>query len=349
MSVYQINPLQDERWQEFLQTTSSSSIFHARAWLAALANTYRYEVCAFTTSAPQERLTNALVFCRISSWLTGSRLVSLPFADHCEPLADSEENCQEHLNALRELVCSGKFKYCELRPMSGLQPETLTQEKLGESSRFCLHLLDLRPAPEELYRNFHKNHIQRKVQRAEREGLTLVEGRSEAELGVFYKLLMLTRRRHQLPPQPLVWFQNLIAEFGDKLSIRIALKGETPVASILTIAHNRTVVYKYGCSDSEFHNLGGMPFLFWGAIQNAKQHGMEEFDFGRSDLDNPGLISFKENFGAPRRDLVYYRYPAAASSTATERPAMEVARRAFSALPDFCLTAAGKLLYRHIG
>jgi hypothetical protein len=349
MSVYQINPLQDERWEEFLQVNSRSSIFHTRSWLASLAKTYGYEVCAFTTNAPEERLTNALVFCRISSWLTGSRLVSLPFSDHCEPLLDNEQNFQEHMSALSDLVRSGKFKYCELRPMTSLHPESLNQAKLGESSRFCLHLLDLRPAPEDLYRNFHKNHIQRKVQRAEREGLTLLEGRSETELSIFYKLLMLTRRRHQLPPQPMVWFQNLIAGFGEKLSIRIALKGDTPAASILTIAHNKTVVYKYGCSDSELHNLGGMPFLFWGAIQHAKQHGMEEFDFGRSDLDNPGLISFKENFGAPRRDLVYYRYPVEASSEATEKPVMEVARRAFSALPDFCLTAAGRLLYRHIG
>ena len=127
--------------------------------------------------------------------------------------------------------------------MSGLQPETLTQEKLGESSRFCLHLLDLRPAPEELYRNFHEIHAVKSATGRARGAPACVEGRSEAELGVFYKLLMLTRRRHQLPPQPMVWFQNLIAGFGDKLSIRIALKGETPVASILTIAHNRTVVY----------------------------------------------------------------------------------------------------------
>ena len=35
-----------------------------------------------------------LVFCRIHSWLTGRRLVSLPFSDHCEPLYDSEEELQ---------------------------------------------------------------------------------------------------------------------------------------------------------------------------------------------------------------------------------------------------------------
>ena len=33
-----------------------------------------------------------LCFAEMKSWLTGRRLVSLPFSDHCEPLVDSEED-----------------------------------------------------------------------------------------------------------------------------------------------------------------------------------------------------------------------------------------------------------------
>jgi hypothetical protein len=32
-----------------------------------------------------------LVFCRVRSWLTGRRSISLPFSDHCEPLVESHE------------------------------------------------------------------------------------------------------------------------------------------------------------------------------------------------------------------------------------------------------------------
>ena len=176
------------------------------------------------------------------------------------------------------------------------------------------------------------------------------EGRSESLLRKFYHLFLLTRRRHQVPPQPIVWFRNLISCLGDRLKIRVVSKRDgPPVASILTLIHNRTVVYKYGCSDERFHKCGGMPYLFWQAIQDAKNNGAEEFDFGRSDLDNPGLISFKDNWGATRSQLSYYRYPAPLREAGTMYLPIRAVKKIMSVLPDCCLTTAGRLLYRHMG
>jgi hypothetical protein len=349
MPVHEVDPLKDARWREFVQGHAKSSVFHTPAWLEALSRTYGYEVRALTTTKPGQPLTNGLVFCWVRSWLTGSRAVSLPFSDHCQPLVDSPADLAELLGFLREDVSSGNSKYCELRLMAGLNSDLSEPMGLTQSSVFCFHTLDLRPGVDELYRGFHKSCVQRKVQRAEREGLTLHEGRSEAELTMFYSLLLLTRRRHQLPPQPLQWFRNLIHAFGDELLIRVALKGGRPIASILTLSHKKSVVYKYGCSDSELHNLGGMPFLFWRGIREAKERGAEEFDFGRSEMDNQGLIAFKDHWRGARSQLTYYRYPATSSEAVAAPPQMETALKAFSALPDFCLTAAGRLLYRHIG
>ena len=55
--------------------------------------------------------------------------------------------------------------------------------------------------------------------------------------------------------------------------------------------------------------LGGMPFLFWRLIQDARARGFAELDLGRSDVDQPGLIAFKDHLGATRSTLTYYRYP----------------------------------------
>jgi CelD/BcsL family acetyltransferase involved in cellulose biosynthesis len=348
MSVYEVAPLQDERWSEFLQLQPMSSVFHTPGWLKALSMTHGYEVRALTTTKPGQPLDNGLVFCRIKSWLTGSRIVSLPFSDHCDPLVNNPLELEEVVGYLREAVMSGKTKYCELRPMEHLDPEASKKMGLGLSSTYCLHMLDLQPTLDELYRSFHKSCVQRKIQRAEREELTALAGRAEEHLAMFYRLLVLTRRRHCLPPQPLAWFRNLIRTFGAGLLIRIALKDGRPIAGILTLTSKGSVVYKYGCSDSEFHNLGGMPFLFWHAIREAKEQGASYFDFGRSDTDNPGLISFKDNWGGTRRTLAYYRYPAV-QSNAIKHSRVGAARKAFSSLPSVCLTTAGRLLYRHIG
>ncbi|MGH7354242.1 MAG: GNAT family N-acetyltransferase [Candidatus Rokuibacteriota bacterium] len=57
-------------------------------------------------------------------------------------------------------------------------------------------------------------------------------------------------------------------------------------AGILTLAHGLRVVYKYGGSNARLNALGGMPFLFWRAIEDAKRAGVVELDLGRSDRDN---------------------------------------------------------------
>lgn len=274
-------------------------------------------------------------------------MVSLPFADHCEPLFESTEDSKELFGFLRRAIKTGNWKYIEIRPRnSGLLAEVSAEEK-GRS--FCFHRLDLRASLDDLFRGLQKSSIQRMIRRSQREGLCCERGRSKALLDKFYCLMLKTRRRHKLPPQPISWFQNLIAYLGDRLSIRVALKGKEPIASILTLSHGHTLVYKYGCSDEVYHHCGSVPFLFWDAIQEAKENELQEFDLGRSDVDNLGLINFKNRWGAQASILEYVRFSAAQSAPASEDHRMQVAKRLFAWMPDGLLTTAGKLLYRHIG
>lgn len=86
--VHTLDPLADGRWKTFVEQHRDASIFYTPGWLQALRKTYGYEAVVYTTSAPDEPLTNGIPFCMVDSWLTGRRLVSLPFSDHCEPLVD---------------------------------------------------------------------------------------------------------------------------------------------------------------------------------------------------------------------------------------------------------------------
>jgi lipid II:glycine glycyltransferase (peptidoglycan interpeptide bridge formation enzyme) len=129
----------------------------------------------------------------------------------------------------------------------------------------------------------------------------------------------------------------------------LARKDGIPIAAILTLRHRSTVVYKYGCSDEQFHHLAGVPFLFWKLIEESKTSGAEQIDFGRTDLDNDGLIEFKDRFGATRRQLTYFRYPESAKGQGAVAAKLPAMRRLFSVLPDALSSMAGRLLYRHIG
>ncbi len=345
-TVYTFNPLEDPRWAGFVQRHPQASIFHTPAWLEALHRTYGYEPIVYTTSAPGASLTNGIVFCRISSWLTGRRMVSLPFADHCEPLVESPEERKEIVDSLQCALHGENLKYIEIRPLNA---DLLTEPGMQKSNSFCFHVLDLRPALADLFRALQKDSIQRKIRRAEQEALFYSEGRSEALLHQFYRLFLLTRRRHNLPPQPFNWFRNLVGCLGDRLKIRVASKDGQPIASILTLCHSDTMVYKYGCSDASTHNLGAMPFLLWKAIEDAKEHGNQQFDLGRSDCDNTGLITFKNRWGSTKSVLNYVRISTLRHRPLDSRSPSGLANRLFAGLPDRLLTATGKFLYKHMG
>lgn len=340
---YEIDPLEDDRWGPFLQNNPRARLFHSREWLSALHRTYRYRVSAVTTSGPRDPLTNAVLFCRVRSWLTGPRIVSVPFSDYCPPLVDTAEELRVLLSYLKKDCDRGVERYLEIRSAAD---EVVG---MGRSAQFCLHSIDLRPTEGELLHALHGNCIRRKIARAQREGVTVEEGRSEDLMRKFYELTVMTRRRHKLPPQPLCWFRNLIASMGDKLKIRLASSRDgQPAAAILTIRFKATMTYKYGCSDSRFHKLGPMQLLLWKAIEEAKESGLCEFDMGRTDLTNEGLLTFKDRWGGTRSTLQYLRYPAPAVQSATANASVGIARSLFGLAPSVVLRTAGNVLYPHI-
>jgi len=364
MTTYKIDPCRDSRWAEFVERHPRASVFHTLGWLEALRRTYGYDPVAYTTTRPGACLTNGVVLCRVSSLITGRRLVSLPVSDHCEPLVDRPEDLEDLLASVK--LESGKegLRYIEIRP------RTMAPLGMDKGRAFYLHSIDLNPALEEIFRRFHKDCTRRKIRRAEREGLTHEEGRSETILEQFYQLLLRTRRRHQLPPHPRAWFRNLVDCLGERVKIRVASKDGHPIASILTHTFRDALVYKYGCSDEKYHNLGGMHLLFWKAIQEGKANGAREFDLGRSDPDNAGLNTFKDRWGAARSQLTYWRHPTHSAPNAAPGLGARVvktmscgipdsllvrawtakaAKRILSRTPDGVLIAAGKLFYKHLG
>lgn len=346
--MFQIDPVNDPRWGEFVLRHPCGTIFHTAEWLAALQRTYGYDPIAFTTNPPASELTNGVVFCRVQSWLTGHRVVSVPFSDHCDPLVESEAQLDQLLSGLKRETDAGQWNYVELRPR--LHPPGAASG-MGKTTKFWLHRIDLRPALKELFLALHKDCIQRKIRRAQREHLTCEEGRSERLLRQFYSLLVMTRRGQRLPPQPLDWFRNLIECVGQALKIRVASKAGAPVAGILTLQHQNTLVYKYSCSDKRFNAMGGTPLLLWRAMKQARDDGMLEFDLGRSDLDNPGLATFKERLGASRSLVTYWSYPKTESTAASAMRG--VWRRLWNQtcghMPASLLCATGRALYRHAG
>jgi len=342
--VFRIDPLSDPRWEPLVAKHRQASVFHSVAWLQAIDRTYGHTASAVTTSPPGEPLQNGLVFCRINSWLTGDRIVSVPFADHCQPLVNTASDLTQLLSGVADQLGTSGARFLEIRPVHGVETQPVPLER---AESFCLHTLALDVPEKTLINGLHPSCVMRKIRRSERERLSYEEGRSEALLDVFYRLLTATRLRHGVPVQPLSWFRNLIACMGDALKIRVASQKGRAVAAILTLKHNDAMVFKYGASDVASMNLGGTHALLWRAIQDSRADGLRRFDLGRSDVDDHGLIQFKDRWGAVKTDVTYLRHPLTAvayrSSPILTRVARQVARRA----PQPILHLAGRAFYGH--
>jgi lipid II:glycine glycyltransferase (peptidoglycan interpeptide bridge formation enzyme) len=239
------------------------------------------------------------------------------------------------------------MKYFELRPLE-IDYSQLGPASLAKSHEAVLHRLDISQSLDEITKGFNKSNVLRKI-RSERNDLRLEEGRSESLLDNFYGLLLLTRRKHQLPPQPRSWFSNLIDCMQDRLMIRMLFKDDMPVASVLTLSFKQVVTYKYSCSDPQFNPLAGTVRLIWRIIQDAMEAGVTELDLGRSDFETPGLITFKDHWGAARVPLTYFRYPDLFKDQSANSAVAQAVRRLLSMAPDNVLSAVGGLLYRHVG
>jgi len=345
IAVHRVDPLKDARWDEFVRRHPHSSVFHSSAWLRALQRSYLYEPFVLTASAPGEDLDNGIAFCRIESFVTGRRAISLPFSDHCEPLVSAQEMLEPLLNSVTAYFRSENLRYIEMRPLTSPQ----SMACFRGFRQFWWHTVDLRRDPADIFRALHKDCVQRKIRRAERESLLEESGRSEHLLAKFYDLLVLTRRRHGLVPQPITWFRHLIGCFGDALTIRVVSKGGRPVAAILTLRHKSVIVYKYGCSDPSCYQLGGVQYLLWRTIQDAHHQGIRELDLGRTDYDDSGLAQFKDRWGSTRSTLTYWRTSTQGGAATSRSSIVRTARVLLPHMPDTVLTALGRILYRHIG
>ncbi len=340
-----INPLEDGRWSKFVALHPKATIFHSKEWLAALRKTYGYTPFSVAITSDSGEIAAAIPVCAVESWLTGKRFVSVPFADHCEPLITTSVEMQALIETLKIISRASRYKYFEVRPLSRSFADAERELRLVESSSFSHHTIDLRPTAEELFARFHASCVRRKIRRADRESLKWQSGRSEDMVRHFYRLMVMTRRRHSLFPQPITWFKNLAYEFGERFTIHLASKNKETLAAIITIQHGDKLVYKYGASDESRHALGGMPFLFWKAMQQGKSTGANVFDLGRTDHDGANLSTFKQRLGAEAIPLKYFRIAADVRQKPQFRP--RIFMRLFAKLPSPLCCAAGRLLYRH--
>lgn len=338
-----IDPLKHEGWNNWVAERRESTIFHSSNWAKLLSETYRYRPIYFMLS--QMGVCKAcLPIVEVNSFITGRRGVCLSFSDYCETIAESPEEFDLLLENVLEYGRTHGWRYVEFRGETNLRSEK-------PHKVFANHTVELTNNEMVMLARLRKS-TARNIQKAIKEGVVIETNTDLQGVLSFYRLHCLTRKRQGIPPQPKKYFLNLYKYvIAENLGFTaLAHYGDRNIAGVVCLGFGENAIYKYGASDEEFQSLRANNLLFWEAIKRCAREGFRSFSLGRTDLDNEGLLAFKNGWGGSRTVLNYYRYDFAASGFVCNRERnLEVYRNVLRKLPVNVLRMLGKLAYRHMG
>lgn len=335
--------LTDERWLDFVQRQRSANIFHHPAWSHMLATCYGFRVFALALPASNGTLRAGLPIAESRRLLTGRRWTALPFSDHCAPLADDAESARELMQAIRESAGTHDMPRVEIR-----WPEE-SKSAMEAPASFVLHTMRLDEDVDEVAARVHHSH-RRNVRAAESHGLEIVFASDRAAMDAFYKLHLQTRHKQGVPVQPKCYFDlldELILQKGLGF-ILLAYHAGTCMAGAVFLHWQDTLTYKYGASDERGLHLRPNHLIFWNAIQWGCANGYSVLDFGRTDLENIGLRTFKERWGACEMPLRYSTFPPAAKAHSEAGFFRNMVQTLIRIAPLSVCKLGGQLYYRYL-
>ncbi len=314
MHTASILPITDERWLAFAEETPCANIFHHPAWSKLIAQSYNFDPRIFTLVNSQNTVMAGLPVMHLPNLITGVRWECLPFTDHCFPLFQ-EGSVQEDLYDAM-LVSAREQRVKQV----GFRGDTISHPEVNETKHFAWHTLRLDDDFQDVSARIHLMH-KRNAMTAQKRGVQVKWGNTKADIDTYYQLHLQERQRQGVPVQPKRFFnliEKLLFQTGMG-SILFAYKDDKVIAGLLLLYFGQTLTYKFGASDRASLVYRPNDLLFWTAIQWGCENHYRMFDMGRSDLDNQGLINFKQGWGADELPLRYFNTSSKLQGTATEK------------------------------
>jgi len=168
----------------------------------------------------------------------------------------------------------------------------------------------------------------------------------------FYHLNCITRRRHGLPPQPLIFFQKVFEHIISAGLGQIALANYcgTTVAAAVFFHFDGEALYKYGASDLQHQSLRANNLVMWEGIKWYAENGFHSFCFGKTEPENSGLRQFKNGWGTEESEINYYKFDLKTDRVIQNGNHLHgFHNRIFQNMPVPVSRMVGRLLYRHMG
>ncbi len=353
-TIQWLSPDEQGEWDAFVSAHPLGLVYHLSAWQRVLESAFghiRGRVLVLRDADGQIRA--GLPIYQVKSWLLKNRTVSVPFATMCDPLVSTREEFDLLWPAIEEAAGRNNSQRIEIRTRrinTDCIPPLLTA-----GARYKHHDLPLAASAETLFRGFHESCVCRRVKKAKRTGIVIEERQDEQSLRAFHAIMAATRRRLSLPPMPLAFFQAMHRFLSpNHVALYLAMHAGEPVGGLLALKFRDLWTAEYS-GDADNAPPGTNQLLYWQTIQWAKSSGAGRFSFGRTSLENTGLLEYKRRWATVEEDLTdFIYYPGSAptqvkESPKTVNPAFYAAARLLRYTPTAVQRAFGDFCYRHLG
>ncbi len=160
------------------------------------------------------------------------------------------------------------------------------------------HIIDLEPGFESIWSNRFDKSKRKQTRRAERDGVTVVESRSEADTKRYYRIY--ASRINEAGGKlhyPEALFVELVVRGGQFTRLFLVYRGEELLGGQLNLYYGREVIAWYGITTIESRALNASAALYTHIIRHACEHGYQRFNLGGS-VGKESVMDYKSSFGA---------------------------------------------------
>ncbi len=349
-----VDPCTDPAWSDLADRYGR--LFHSPAWLRVVRDGYRLHPRALLGDE------GGVAWVDFDD-VRGRRSVSLPFSDFGGPIGTDPAAVLEEMSSCRQHEHSATvIRVLEAdSPIHQTSNGTAATDELKPVGQLAWHWADLLAddtSSDRLWSALASG-ARQNVRKAERSGVA-VEVRNDVEaMDTYYRLHHgLRKTKYRLLSQPWSFFAAVHQHFGpDDLRVVLARQkcgSKSPaVAGVLLLRHRDWGYYKLNASTGAAWEVRANDAVMWRSMLEARDWECRFFDFGVSDVDQPGLIRYKRKYATGDGRVVVMRRDGDEQSwraKQADRLLPQVTRALTSdRCPDAIGGQASRVLYRLFG
>lgn len=326
------------------------SAFHSPQWISVVSDTYGFTPEAIVIHDDTGNPVAGMAWVDITD-LNGTRRISLPFCDFAGPISNNTDYLDSLIATVSDGLNTGSVRSLTVRAFPEELPEGFAEGAKKSVSSWMG--IDLSGTEDDIISRITPA-ARKGTRKARRNGVTFSLASTKDHLRTWFELhLKLRKYRHRLLAQPFEFFERIWDTFiapGNGYLLLTEMDDQI-VGGMFCLQFGDIVYTKFSASDERAHAAKPNNLMYLETLLEAKRRGARLVDMGRNPHSAPGLIYYKESFGAFQKEL--WSVTKSATTPTGDDDTLGALLKDLTTLfvrdevPDDATEAAGNLLYRN--